>query len=52
MKNAVFWDVMLSGSCKNRRFGERSAIIIMETRISELGTALALTSNGSTQRYC
>jgi hypothetical protein len=21
MKNAVFWDVMLCGSCKNRRFG-------------------------------
>jgi hypothetical protein len=21
MKNAVFWDVMPSGSCKNRRFG-------------------------------
>jgi hypothetical protein len=21
MKNGVFWDVMLCGSCKNRRFG-------------------------------
>jgi hypothetical protein len=21
MKNRVFWDVMLCGSCKNRRFG-------------------------------
>jgi hypothetical protein len=21
LKNAVFWDVMLRGSCKNRRFG-------------------------------
>jgi pentatricopeptide repeat protein len=21
MKNAVFWNVMLCGSCKNRRFG-------------------------------
>jgi hypothetical protein len=21
MKNAVFWDVTLCGSCKNRRFG-------------------------------
>jgi hypothetical protein len=21
LKNAVFWDVMLCGSCKNRRFG-------------------------------
>jgi hypothetical protein len=21
MKNAIFWDVMLCGSCKNQRFG-------------------------------
>jgi hypothetical protein len=23
LKNAVFWDVTLCGSCKNRRFGEK-----------------------------
>jgi hypothetical protein len=38
MKNAVFWDVMTSGSCKNRRF------IIRVITIGKLGT-LAITSN-------
>jgi hypothetical protein len=50
MKNAVFCDVMPSGSCKNRRFGELSAFIIRVTRICELGTILAVTSNRRTLR--
>jgi hypothetical protein len=28
MKNAVFRDIMLCGSCKNRRFGERIACVL------------------------
>jgi hypothetical protein len=26
MKKAVFWDVTSCGSCKNRRFGEKSVL--------------------------
>jgi hypothetical protein len=33
MKNAVFLDVMLCGSCKNQRFRELSASIIRVPRI-------------------
>jgi hypothetical protein len=43
LKNGVFWDVMLCGSCKNRRFGGTYAPIIRVTRIGELGTTLAVT---------
>jgi hypothetical protein len=39
MKNAVFWNVTLRGS------EEPSASIIRVTRIDELGTKLAVTSN-------
>jgi hypothetical protein len=42
MKNAVFWDVMLSGYCKNDVSEKRIASIIRVTRIGELGTTLAL----------
>jgi hypothetical protein len=45
MKNGVFWDVTLCGSCKNRRFGELRLSFIRLTRIGELGTTLAVTSN-------
>jgi hypothetical protein len=45
VKNAVFWDVTLRGSCKNQRFGDSSASIIRTTLIGELGTTLAVTSN-------
>jgi hypothetical protein len=38
MKNLVFWDVALCGSCKN-------ASIIRVTRIGELGTMLAITGS-------
>jgi hypothetical protein len=48
-KNAIFWDVTPSGSCKNRRIGERSASIIMVT-ICEVGTMLAVTSSRRTLR--
>jgi hypothetical protein len=51
MKNDVLWDVTPCGSCKNRRFGELSASFIRMTRIGELGTRLALTSNRRTLWY-
>jgi hypothetical protein len=41
MKNGVFWDVTLCGSCKNRRFSGT-------WRLGELGTTLAVTSNQRT----
>jgi hypothetical protein len=44
MEIAIFWDVMLCGSCKNQHFREHSASIIRVTRIGELGTTLAVTS--------
>jgi hypothetical protein len=50
MKNGVFWDVTLCGSCKNRRFGGTCASFIRVTRIGELGTTLAVTSNRRTLR--
>jgi hypothetical protein len=50
MKNCVFWDVTPCGSFKNRRFEEPSASFIKVTRIGELGTTLAATSNRRTQR--
>jgi hypothetical protein len=45
MKNAVLLDVTPCGSCKNRVSEEHSASIIRVTRIGELGTMLAVTSN-------
>jgi hypothetical protein len=47
-KNGVFCDVTPCGSCKNRRFGKLSASSIRVTRIGELGTTLAVTSNRRT----
>jgi hypothetical protein len=44
MKNVVLWDVMPCGYCKNRVSKELSASIIRFTRIVELGTTLAVTS--------
>jgi hypothetical protein len=56
MKNGVFWNVTPCGSCKNRVSNELSASIIRVTRIGELGTTLAVTSNRRTLRrntlYC
>jgi hypothetical protein len=49
-KNGVFWDVTPYGSCKNRRFGGLSASFIRATRIGEVGTTLAVTSNRRTLR--
>jgi hypothetical protein len=46
MKNAVLWDVTSCGSSKNRRFKGTSTSIIRVTRISELGSTLAVTSFG------
>jgi hypothetical protein len=48
MKSGVFWDVTPCGYCMNRRFG--SASFIRVTRIGELETTLAVTSNRRTLR--
>jgi hypothetical protein len=44
MKNAVFWDVMPCGSCRNRRFRGRITSNIRITKIGKLGTMLAIYS--------
>jgi hypothetical protein len=51
MKNGVFWDVTRCGCCNNRLLEELSDSFIRVTRISELGTALAVTSNRRTLRF-
>jgi hypothetical protein len=48
MKNGVFWDVTPCGSCKNRVSEEHSASFTRVTKICELGTTLAATSNRRT----
>jgi hypothetical protein len=51
MKNGVFWDVALCVVLVRTDVSEeRSASIIRVTRISELGTTLAVTSNRRTLR--
>jgi hypothetical protein len=50
MKNTVFWDVTPCGSCKNRRFGGSYRLFMRVSRIGELGTTLAVTSNRRTLR--
>jgi hypothetical protein len=45
MKEAVFLDVTLSGSCKSRRFGRTYLLHHQGEIIGELGIALVLTSN-------
>jgi hypothetical protein len=45
IKNAVIWDVKPCGSCKIRRFVRTYASIITLTKIFELKTTLAVTSN-------
>jgi hypothetical protein len=50
MKNAIFWDVTLCGSCKDRLSEELSASFVSVTRIGELGTTLAVTRNRRTLR--
>jgi hypothetical protein len=45
MKNGVFYDVTLCGSCQNRRFGGTIASFIRVISIGEIGTTLAVTSN-------
>jgi hypothetical protein len=47
MKNAVFWDDMPCDSCNNRASEESITSIIRVTKIGELGTPLAVTSNKS-----
>jgi hypothetical protein len=50
MKNGVLCDVTPCGSCKNRRFGGLSASFIRVTRVGDLGTTLAVTSNRRSMR--
>jgi hypothetical protein len=49
-QNAVFWDVTPCGSVRTDVSKELSASIIRATRIGELGTTLAVTSNQPTLR--
>jgi hypothetical protein len=48
MKNAVFRDITPYGSCNNLCLGEHVASIIRVTRIDEVGTTLAATTNRRT----
>jgi LSD1 subclass zinc finger protein len=50
MKNGVFWVVMPCGSCKNRLSEEPGASFIRVTKIGELRTTQAATSNRRTLR--
>jgi hypothetical protein len=50
MKNAVFWDVTPCALVRIDVLEELSASIIKLTRIVELGTTLAVTSNRRTLR--
>jgi hypothetical protein len=50
MKNGVFWDVKPHGSCRTDVSEGLSASFIRVTRIGELGTTLAVTSNRHTLR--
>jgi hypothetical protein len=50
MKNGVFWDVMPVALVRTDVSEELSATIIKVTRIGELGTTLAVTSNRRTLR--
>jgi hypothetical protein len=45
VNNAVFWDVMLCGSCKNRCFEVTYHLHGQDDKIIELGKTLAVTSN-------
>jgi hypothetical protein len=45
MKYAVFWGVMLRGSCKNRRFEGTYRLHRQGKKNEELRTPLAVTSN-------
>jgi hypothetical protein len=50
MKNGVFWVVTPCASYKNRRFGGTWRLLHAATKISELGTTQAATSNRRTLR--
>jgi hypothetical protein len=55
MKNAVFWDVVPCGSCRNDVSGEIIASIMRVKRISELGKTLAVSELRTTlavASYC
>jgi hypothetical protein len=48
LKNSAYWDITLFGSCDNRPLGGMYASIKRVTRIGDLGTTLAATSNRCT----
>jgi hypothetical protein len=50
MKNVVFWDVRPCGTVRTDVSEELSTSFIRVTRIGELGTTLAVTSNRRTLR--
>jgi hypothetical protein len=50
MKNGVFWDVTPVALVRTDVSEELSVSFIRVTRIGELGTTLAVTSNGSMLR--
>jgi hypothetical protein len=50
MKNGVFWVVTPCGSCKNHVSEESGPSFIRVTKIGELGTTQAATSNRRTLR--
>jgi hypothetical protein len=52
MKNGDFWDVTPCGLVRTDVSEQLSASIIRVTRIGELGTTLAVTSNRHTPRPC
>jgi hypothetical protein len=53
LKNAVFWDVTLCGSCENRRFGGPYRLRHESDKIGELGTLTVTSSQrASVASYC
>jgi hypothetical protein len=50
LRNAVFWDVTPCGSLRTDVLEERSSSNIRVIGIGDLGTTLAITSNGRTLR--
>jgi hypothetical protein len=50
MKNGVFWDVTPCDSLRTEVSQELSASFVRVTRLDELGTTLAVTSNRRTLR--
>jgi hypothetical protein len=53
MKNAVFWDLMQDGSCKNRRLGEKYRLHHHGGRNQQASKLVSLPSqSASVAGYC